>query len=360
MGLHNYTVKIISESGENYRHHLANLWMSKFILIGLFILLMTIAILIKKLSAIHAFLFFLIALEMLTYSLFQFLRCFAQGLQKFKMDSFLSIFDRILLIFLGGSILILFHSNGQISLPIYIAFHIVAYLFCFVLVAYYLRKELSFSVHHVSFIQLEQIVKNGYPLIIIVFLMSIYTRIDAVLLEHMVPNGNEQCGILAYSHRIIDSAYNALSLFGIFLLPTVAKQYTENKKSVKKIVAASFAICTIITFIFFISCHLGSHLIYMKLYHTSDKIAIDVFKTQLWTVIGVGWMYVFGSFLTAIGKFLQLIIIVFIGVILSVTLNFLWIPSYGVQGAANASAIVQTTMGFMHFVVAVYYLYLKK
>lgn len=359
LGLHSYSVKLISEKGSDYKSYISELWMSKLILVLLFLILVVVIILTQKLSLQHSILFFLTAMEMLTFSMFQFLRCFSQGLQKFKLDSLLSILDRVLLILFGGALLFLYYGHSTISLSSFILFHILAYILCFLFVGYYLRKEISYTLDSFNFSQLKRIVQDGYPLILVIILMSIYTRIDAVLLQKLLPDGNFQCGILAFSNRIIDSAYNALSLLSVFLLPTVAKNYL-NKPYLQRLVLFSFLLCTLITIVFIGICYHYSHLIYAILYHTSDANSIEVFKTQLWTVLGVGWMYIFGSYLTGIGKFVQLIGIVSVGVLLSLSLNLLWIPKLGVLGAAKASAIVQVTMGILHLLVAFYYLYQKE
>lgn len=359
LGLHNYAVKLISEKGSEYKTYVSELWMSKLFLCGFFLTLVILTIYFRKLSWSNSIVFFLIALEMLTFSLFQFLRCFSQGLQKFKLDSVLSILDRVLLILFGGGLLFLFYGETAISLSQFIIFHILAYVLCFGFVAFYMRKDLSYQLDNFNSNQLKNIVKDGYPLILVILLMSIYTRIDAVLLQYLLPDGNIQCGILAYSNRIIDSAYNALSLLGVFLLPTVANNF-KNTSYIRKVVSSSFLISSLITILFVGLSYQFSEWIYLKLYDTVDYKSILVFKTQLWTIIGVGWMYIFGSYLTAIGKFKQLIFIVLIGVILSLILNSLWIPKQGVVGAAKTSAIVQILMGIFHMIVGFYYLYFKK
>lgn len=358
MGLHSYAVKMISENRQSYLQLSSDLWYSKLILVGLFVAIIGIIIGVEKMTASQAMIFTLISLEMLTYSLFQFLRCFVQGLQKFREDSLLSVIDRILLIILGGGILWLY-MGVNIPLSLFISFHIIAYVLCFVGTAYYFRDSFRFSFHLAHHSRLWEILRKGYPLIIITILMSIYTRIDAVLLARWVSDGIYQCGILAYSHRLIDNAHNALSLLGVFLLPAVASHYRSNTAYVQRIVGYTFFISTFMVIGFVTIGYFASDMLYRVLYHTDDIRTIEVFKIQLWTVLGVGWMYVFGSYLTATGRFFQLIGIVSIGVVLSLVLNTLWIPTMGVLGVAQSSAIVQMTMGVLHLLVAGYYLWKK-
>jgi O-antigen/teichoic acid export membrane protein len=358
LGLHNFTVKSISEWKENYKNYTAELWISKGVLSALFISIVIIYLLTQTNSWEQRLIFFLVAIEMLAFSLYQFLRSFVQGLQLLKLDSFLSSFDRIMLILFGGGILLLAHDDLQISIYHFICFHIAAYLFCFLVVGFMLRKKLSFSIDTYSPSQLIEIIRKGWPLIIIVLFMTIYSRIDVVLLGKMLPNGAEQCDILALSLRIIDSAFNVLALLSVFLLPTVAYHYSEgNLTYVKKVVLISFGISTLLSLgLIFVSLVFGD-LIYDKLYPEHTAYDLAVFKQQVWCVLGVGWMFVFGSYLTATERYKELIAIVAIGVILSLVSNFYFIPQYEAMGVAMTSSFVQLTMGMLHLVVAFYYLF---
>jgi len=358
LGLHNFAVKSISEWKEQYKNYTSELWISKGILSALFLIIVIAYLICQPSMSGHRFLFFSVALEMLTFSLYQFLRCFVQGMQMLKLDSFLSSFDRMMLIILGGSIL-WFYSNGmKISIHHFVWFHIAAYTFCFLIVGCMLRNKLSFRIDTYSPKQLVEIIQKGWPLIIITLFMTIYSRIDVVMLGRMVPNGAEQCDVLALSLRIIDSAFNVLALLGVFLLPTVAYHYSEgNLEYVKRAVLISFAISTFMSTSLILISILFGDVIYSQLYPNHTPYDLKVFQRQIWCTLGVGWMYVFGSYLTATARYRQLIGIVAIGLILSLASNLYFIPKYAALGVAMTSSGVQLTMGILHLTVAVYYLF---
>lgn len=361
LGLHNFTVKSISEWKNNYRNYTAELWLSKGILSSLYLGIVGIYIFSIDMSVANKYLFFLVAIEMLMFSLYQFLRSFVQGLQMLKLDSYLSSFDRMMLIVFGGGILWL-HGYGQnISIELFIWFHILAYTICFLFVAFFLRKRLSFTIDTYSATQLIDIVKKGWPLIVVVLFMTIYSRIDVVMLGRMLPNGAEQCDIIASSLRIIDSAFNVLSLLSVFLLPTVAYHYSQGSYTyVKRVVVYSFIISSSLSFgLIIVSLWFGD-IIYAKLYPSHSDYDLEVFKTQVWSALGVGWMYVFGSYLTATERYRQLIVIVGIGVLLSLASNYYAVPRYQALGVAYTSSGVQLIMGILHMVVAFYYLFRTK
>lgn len=358
LGLHNYTVKFISENKENYTQFLSELWISKGVLCLAYIGLVALSIIVMGLNQKNGLSFFLIGIEMLCFSIYQYLRCFNQGLQQLKLDSLFSSLDRILLIILGIGLLYLFMPFHKLNLDQFILFHIVAYSLSIAILGFYLKKKISFRIDSFSSPQLTQIIRGGYMLILITLCMSIYSRIDAVLLKYILPSGEGYIGSLAYSNRIVDSAYNTLALLSVFLLPSIAFHYSQrNFRYIQQVVWISFGISTFMSISFILASTLFASKIYLKLYPASTSVDLEVFKLHVWTALGVGWMYVFGSFLTAIGKFKVLFLIVLLGSILSLGLNLYLIPSHKTYGAVMAATIVQMTMGLLHMMAAIYYLY---
>lgn len=357
-GLHNYAVKSIAERKEGYKEYTAELWISKSILIGCYLAIVSTYILLQGWSLAHSFIFFLIALELLLFSLYQFLRSFVQGLQMLRLDSFLSSFDRVILIVLGSGLLYWNSCGSSISILHFISFHLVAYSLCFIIVFWFLRHKISFSIDTFSLHQLNQIVKEGWPLIVIALLMTIYSRIGNVLLGNLLSDGLLQCHSIALSNRIVDSAYNTLALLSVFLLPNIAYHYIDKKYAyIEKVVLISFLLSTAMSFGFIFICLLFGEQIYHKLYPASTFYDLQVFKAHAWSALGIGWMYVFGSYLTATSRFKTLIIIAFLGVILALGCYFYFIPLYKALGAATVSSGIQLSMGSLLLLAASYYIY---
>jgi O-antigen/teichoic acid export membrane protein len=68
--------------------------------------------------------------------------------------------------------------------------------------------------------------------------------------------------------------------------------------------------------------------------------------------VSISITYIFGTLLTANGNLKQLNIVAAIGVIINVSLNFLFIPIFKAQGAAFTSLCVQFATCFIQFVIA--------
>ena len=60
--------------------------------------------------------------------------------------------------------------------------------------------------------------------------MSVYNRIDAVMIEQIRSDGETQAGIYAGSYRILNAMNMIGYLFAGLLLPMFAKSLSENKR----------------------------------------------------------------------------------------------------------------------------------
>jgi O-antigen/teichoic acid export membrane protein len=68
-----------------------------------------------------------------------------------------------------------------------------------------------------------KIMKKSYPFALLMVLMSVYYRIDSVMLERMLPGGNVEAGIYAQAFRILDAFTMFAFLFATLLLPMYSR-----------------------------------------------------------------------------------------------------------------------------------------
>ena len=127
-----------------------------------------------------------IAFNQLLVSLIYYLRSNIAGLAMYRVDSFLSAFDKLLMIIICSILLWVspFKANFKIEYFIYaqtVSLALTA-LLAFGIIGKYLKK-LSFR-FKTTFLKL--ILKESYPYALVVFLMTAYTRIDGVMIERML------------------------------------------------------------------------------------------------------------------------------------------------------------------------------
>ena len=354
LGIHNYITKKMADKSYSLTVDFYKLLHVKLFLGFLYLIIVVGTLFIFQFSFFKSILFFIIALNQLLFSFFQFGRSFIQGLQRFGLDSWLSSIDRIFLVLLG-SVLVYTSLGLNLGIISFIGIHFIAYLLSLTITYFFLLRNIPLENKKVTFSFFSRLIHDALPFIAISILMVIYTRTDAVLLQNLLPNGNEHSGIFALSYRFFDSAYNALYLLSMFLLPAVSAHFvSQNHTIIRQKVFYSFVIATVIALGFVVLTFIGCKEIFHYLYKTDSPYAIHTYQLGVWSVLGVAWMYVFGSFLTGIGKYKPIIIIVAIGVLLNIGLNLWLIPLYKAVGAAIACSVAQLFVGISKGVYSVY------
>jgi O-antigen/teichoic acid export membrane protein len=196
------------------------------------------------------------------------------------------------------------------------------------------------------------------PYATLVLLMAIYYRADSIILGIMLPDGDEQAGIFAHGFRILDFMSNYALLFPILLLPIFSKIIFQKEKvdsllqfsSLLLIAPSIAAIAPAIVY---------RYELFNILYNEQVKLSANVFAILTISYIGMCISYTFGALLTANGNLKQLNIMAASAVVISISLNLLFIPQYQVMGAAIANASTQVFTIIVHIILVWYIFKLK-
>jgi O-antigen/teichoic acid export membrane protein len=210
------------------------------------------------------------------------------------------------------------------------------------------------------------IIKQSFPFAVLVFLMTCYNRIDSVMLERILPDGEEHAGIYARAFRLLDAANMIAYLFAILLLPIFAKMI-KLKESVGQLVKLSYTILMIGAIIVASGSYFYNFELMDFLYNDNIEEASSVFRLIMISFIAISTTYIFGTLLTAIGNLKALNIIAGCSMIINITLNFILIPRFELIGAASASLTTQFLSAIVQVIVVCYvfkfkinYVYLLK
>jgi O-antigen/teichoic acid export membrane protein len=279
-----------------------------------------------------------------------YLRSNLGGLHMFKIDSFLSVLDRFVVIVICGFLLLdpvtknafriewfVYSQTAAYVISAVIAFSVVfskATSFTF---QFNLKKNLSF-------------LKKSFPFALLTLFMAAYLRIDSVLLGKLLPNGKEQAGIYAQSFRIVEILSNYGYLFTIILLPVFSRMIRK-KESVEQMSKLSFLLLFVPAFIITFGCMFYSSEIMDTLYNAHLEESSRVFKILIFSFLGMCTTYIFGTLLTANGNMRQLNIMAITAVLLNLTLNLILIPRFGVNGAAITNVSIQCFTSLVQIVL---------
>ena len=198
------------------------------------------------------------------------------------------------------------------------------------------------------------IIKKSLPYALLVLLMSFYNRLEPVLIERLLPEdiAASQAGIYARAWRLFDAGNNISYLFSVILLPLFAAIIKE-KEDLQGLVKQSFSIMLSMTCIIGVLCIFYSHDFMEIMYpgQNNDEPS-TILKILMGSFVSVSVTYIFGTLLTANGNLKHLNIVAACGVVINITLNFLFIPHFQAIGAAFTSLCVQFVTCVIQFFIA--------
>jgi len=298
LGIHQFHNREVAQDPSVLKVRFGKLFFLKGVFaIGYFIITFALAHALGYTSAQREMLFFL-AINQLLLSLILFSRSNFTAMQWYQWDAFFSVFDRILSIAFCA-ILLYTSYFGAFAIQDFIYAQTIALSIGAVLsiLAVSLKGKVIFP--QLEFKDLLPLVKKAIPYAVVVLLMTIYTRIDAVMLDKLLPDtGDVQAGIYAAGYRILDAVNMVPFLLASLMIPFFARQL-KNKDSFSKelwtAVELMLVICT--PFVLVIAFY-HQELLHF-LYTGSDASWNFSFQFLLYSFPAVFLSYIFGGFLTA-------------------------------------------------------------
>jgi O-antigen/teichoic acid export membrane protein len=341
-GIQNYNSRHIAREPGSLDQYLTSLISAKF---GLSLIYILVSVIIFQLLGYHwaeqGRILILLLLNQILISGIFYLRSNLAGLHKFKLDTFFSVFDKILMIAFVGSML--YVNVLHIRLTIYnfilaqtIAFGLNALILLFVVAS--LARVRSFSLNKALVIK---VLRESIPFATSIFLMSIYLRMDTIMIERLLKSdGAYAAGIYAQSFRIIDALNMIGILFANILLPTYARALQE-KRPVGRLVRSASAWMACIVFPAILLVLLKGQYIIDLLYIHHPTESGRILTVLIFSFAAYSFMHIYSSLLTAAGKLRRLNIIFAIGIVLNLATNLALIPRLGALGAAITTSCSQ-------------------
>lgn len=349
LGITNFNNRNIARHHQLLSKHFSNIIGLKFLLGVLYIFIILIGAFFIDYNERQIKFLFVLAGNQFLLSLIMYMRSNISGLQLFKTDSILSVLDRLLMIIIVGFLLLNFRSSFKIEWLIYS--QSASYIFTSLVVFFIIKAKsigLKFSFKLQFFLV---ILKKSYPYALLILLMTSYTRIDSVMIERMLPDGDTQVGIYAHGYRILDASSQFALLFATLLLPMFAKMLIK-KENVTQLVKVSSLLLVIPAVIIAVNFSFFRNDIIYVLYNDHIRESAKVFEILILGFIPISVSYIFGTLLTANGNLKELNIMAGTGVLLNLILNFILIPSLKSYGAALASLITQFVTAIIQVFIA--------
>ncbi|MEY4288990.1 MAG: hypothetical protein RLZZ30_1078 [Bacteroidota bacterium] len=349
LGINNYVIKTVAKNEVEAKSQISSILVLRIVLFLFYLgFLFGIAFMLGYDSTALKLLF-LLGLNQLFIVLIAYFRGFFSGLQHYKLDSFFSVFDRIILILTAGSVL-LFFTGCKMTIPLYITLQTFGYFLTCVLAFIFFKRLVGKIQWQIDLNHFKSVLQKSLPFALLIILMSIYTRIDGILLHQFAPNGNMEAGIYAKGFRLLDALYMFGMIFAGLLFPMFSNTLHDSIQKVRELVliSANFLMSGVIVVVMLLILHSGNIL---QLIYTSSEEAELPFIWLMLSFIGISMNFVFGTLLTANGQLKELNIISAVGVIINISVNLFLIPKYGATGAGFTAFITQMIMAITQFIL---------
>ncbi len=292
-------------------------------------------------------------------ALLAFIRSNVAALHRFKTDAVLSITDRMLMIIICGFLLLYPATAAVFRIQWFVITQIVCYFIAAMAGYIVLRRlgkvKLSFSF---SVPEIMGVVRNSFPYALLIFLMSIYNRADAIMIERMCTDGKAQAGIWAAAFRLLDMVNIFGLMFATMLLPLFGRMLAQ-KEDVQPIAKLCVNMMVPVSVIAAIAAWFyGGDIMYLlyrksEIYPTHAESYRLVFSILMLSFPAWCVMYVYSTLLTANGSMKTLNTIAAAGVIFNLTLNYVLVPRYSAVGGAITSLATQSGLALVFFIAAV-------
>ncbi len=358
LGISQHNSSAVSKNNDYFRQQAGNILKLKLILALIYSLLLMSLGWILGYEGLQLQMLACIGFNLICGGFIQWGRTNIAGLGYYKIDSCLSAMDKLLMLFTGWSLLKGYWGVevGEIS---FILSQTIAFLLTLGLVAginfylFYQNKILATA----KFEPLR-LLKQTLPYALVVLLMGLYARLDAILLERWALDKAE-AGYYSFAFRLLDLVNMVGVLCGSLLL-NLFSRYLQDLKNLRRLfwLAFTFLLSAYASALVFVLIF-GEWLSHFLLGYYDQK-SIFILSLLFTALIFKGIIHIAGTLLTATGD-LGRMHRLFIGAIaVNFCLNYFLIPLYGAKGTACVAIITQSGVAMVELYWAWRWLYKRE
>ncbi|NLE35070.1 MAG: oligosaccharide flippase family protein [Bacteroidales bacterium] len=274
-------------------------------------------------------------------SMILWLRSNISGMQYLFLDSLLSVADRLVMIIICSVLLWGGFTGGGFRIEWFIWAQTAAYfiVMCTALVIVVRRGGVSGL--KPDAVVLRSIIITGLPYALVVFSMTLYWRIDSVMIERLLPDGATETGNYAQAFRLFDAIAMIPVMFGGLLLPIMTRGLTSGG-DIRPLAAMAGRMLMVPLGIGAVTLAAIPGEILDLLYASPSAGAVDAFRLLMLALVPAGAIYIYSTMLTAAGRLKILGAITASGMVVNILLNRILIPFSGPAGAATTALVTQT------------------
>jgi O-antigen/teichoic acid export membrane protein len=239
-----------------------------------------------------------------------------------------------------------------------LSWFIIALTFDFMLVAsgYIIsHKRYGKEIRHWTFDKktAKYFIKESFPLLLSGTAIIIYQRIDQVLIRNMIDN--EALGFFSVAAKLTNFIIFIPSVIVQTITPILVKNYQTDKTKYLIFRQKFMDVMLIVGLTLSLFFSLGAKIIITLTFGVKYSEAIPVLQVMAWKALFIGLFYASGQIILTEGIQRYAVIRNIIGCFVSVVINFILIPLYGIIGSAIAIIVAIAFSGFLaNWVVKLY------
>lgn len=348
-GLLSYNKKTVAESPSLLKFMFSPIIGGKFLLGGAFLLISLIGFFFMGYDQSWIVLMILLCLCQFLGSFYLLLRSNVAGVGMYRLDSFFSAFDKLLMIIIVGGLIFLPHFKSQVSVEYFVWAQIIALLIANIVAYLVITQKIPERLPSFSLMYLKNLIKQTLPYGMIALLMIIYTRIDGLMLGRML-NDSTEVGIYGSCYRIIDSLSMVGNIFGTLLVSMFAALIGQKQKTSELLELALRTIITI-SISAFVVIGLSRGTLLNMLYDGYTSYFDQILLVLLGGFVFMTIAYIIGALLTAEGILKSMNKLFISGIFINIGLNILLIPTYKAYGAGIATMFTEAAIMLGLFII---------
>lgn len=353
LGITNHNTKQIAQHPERARDNLGKILPLRLLLWLAYALFVLVLASVFRYSERQFTVVGLLVVNQFLITITLFFRSYFAGLLLLKTEVLFSILDKLLLVILGA-IWLFWQNTIAVSILGFVLLQTltagITALSAFVLV---LRKT-GLPKWEWDLAYQRKMMKDSLPYATLIVLMMLYHRMDSVMLERMLTDGDSQTGIYAQAYRIVDALFMFASLFSGMLFPIFSSMMKKNQAvfplfdSASRVLISGAMVLGAMAFF-------QSDFVLQCFYNQHAGATSTAFQLLMLSFIPMCIIVLCGTLLTARGKLRYLNLFSFAGVLLNFSLNYCLIPKWGAEGAALTMLITQSLVALLQLVYVLYF-----
>lgn len=352
LGINNFNNRNIARNENLIGKHFSKLFSAKALLALLYAFVTLVLGLALGYKEGEFWMLGVLVFNQIMVSLVLFARSNLTALHLFVRDGVISVLDRSLLIIFCGLLLFTNLTGGEFEIIWFVYLQTGAYAVTLITALLMIGPRAGRLKWKFDYVFSLYIFKNSLPYALLILSGSIYSRIDGIMLEKLLPDGGIRAGNYAQGFRFYEAACMFAFLFAVILLPVFSRMLKNNEKIRGMVELSSRILLGTGVFAGILFAWHSGWLLRWRYVDVADE-AVYSFSALMIGFTGICMFYIYGTLMTANANLKRLNYISFSGLILNVVLNLILIPKYFAFGAAITTMVTQIFAGVMQLIFVV-------